>query len=257
MGVPPYLSILRDAESFADVGRAVSSMRDIGAFAQVVEIWARNGPPVASADSLPTPPNAPSDRTKYLQAGHIADPLRPQLIVRRGPVGSEAVAPDVYDGWLRAEGWRGPPGHPLYVPLVDEVGAIGAIRFGFFEPVAASLRAELEALGAHVSVRLAKLGIGAAEDHARLRQLTRRQLEVARLATTERTNREIADTLELSIDTVKKHLKDVYVRLRIDDRRDLIAAFRQVTPVSEVEPGVTGLDDVHVARLDLYARVDP
>lgn len=51
--------------------------------------------------------------------------------------------------------------------------------------------------------------------------LTHRECEVARLAAEGRNNREIADRLHLSGNTVKFRLKSVFQKLDIRSRRDL------------------------------------
>ena len=57
--------------------------------------------------------------------------------------------------------------------------------------------------------------------------LTHREREVARLAAEGRNNREIADRLHLSENTVKFHLKSVFQKLDIRSRRDLEEALRK------------------------------
>jgi DNA-binding NarL/FixJ family response regulator len=51
--------------------------------------------------------------------------------------------------------------------------------------------------------------------------LTPRQLEVATFTARGLTNREIARVLDLSENTVKKHLKDVFATLEITNRTEL------------------------------------
>jgi ATP/maltotriose-dependent transcriptional regulator MalT len=53
--------------------------------------------------------------------------------------------------------------------------------------------------------------------------LTRRQLQVLELVAAERTNRQIADTLFISLPTVKRHLTTVYGKLGVDSREDAVA----------------------------------
>lgn len=63
---------------------------------------------------------------------------------------------------------------------------------------------------------------GAAEKDA----LTPRQLEIAQLATIGRSNAAIARALGISINTVKARLKEVFERLRVDNRTELANALR-------------------------------
>lgn len=53
--------------------------------------------------------------------------------------------------------------------------------------------------------------------------LSRRESEVAVLCATGSTNREIADTLFIGVETVKSHLKRVYQRLQVRNRSELAA----------------------------------
>ncbi|MBW3670686.1 MAG: response regulator transcription factor [Acidobacteria bacterium] len=56
----------------------------------------------------------------------------------------------------------------------------------------------------------------------RLRDLTPREIEVAHLASRGIKNREIAETLCLSVSTVKIHLHNIYEKLAVDGRRELM-----------------------------------
>ncbi len=246
---------LRSADSFVDIGRALRELDDPTSCARIVELSARNGPPVVSIDNIAATSALPADRLEYLLRGYADDPLLSAVQAARGPAGTEIIDPLAWDVIARQHNWRGPPVHPLYVPLLDDAGVIGTLRFGFLSPVAPALRDDMARLAMHVSIKLAKLGLGAAEDGSMLAALTLRQRQVARLATLERTNREIADELGLSVDTVKKHLKDAFARLSITSRRDLRALFRRLTPVTDVPNGVTVIDGMHVTRVDLADRV--
>ena len=57
--------------------------------------------------------------------------------------------------------------------------------------------------------------------------LTPRQREVAELLVAGVTNREIADFLDVSVETVKQHVKDVYKRLQIANRVELASLLAQ------------------------------
>jgi DNA-binding CsgD family transcriptional regulator len=211
---------------------------------------------VVSADDAPSPPFPVEHRLDYMAKLYPLDPLRTALIEARSPVGLEVTGADAeaFTAILRQYGWDGPLLYPIYVPLVDDVGVIGAMRFSLTEDASPTLRTELARFAGHVSIRLAKLGICAAEAESRIASLTTRQLQVARLAMADRTNREIADELGLSIDTVKKHLKDVFERLGIVARTELHAHFRRLTPVTEFPPGITVRDGLYLTRVDLHDR---
>jgi LuxR family transcriptional regulator, maltose regulon positive regulatory protein len=53
--------------------------------------------------------------------------------------------------------------------------------------------------------------------------LTRREVEVLRLLQARRTNDEIARVLYVSVDTVKKHTKNLYQKLQVGGRHHAVA----------------------------------
>jgi DNA-binding CsgD family transcriptional regulator len=71
----------------------------------------------------------------------------------------------------------------------------------------------------------ARGSIGAAEPTMAVElpeQLTRREVEIARLAARGMRDKDIADELVLSVRTVESHLATVYRKLRINSRRELV-----------------------------------
>jgi DNA-binding CsgD family transcriptional regulator/tetratricopeptide (TPR) repeat protein len=75
--------------------------------------------------------------------------------------------------------------------------------------------------------------------HARWR-LTPQEVSVARLVATGRTNRQVADELVVSIKTVEYHLANVFGKLRIRSRQELVPIFgpTQMTPRARVNAPV-------------------
>jgi DNA-binding NarL/FixJ family response regulator len=57
-------------------------------------------------------------------------------------------------------------------------------------------------------------------------QLTRREQQLARLVCDGRSNQEIADESGLSLETVKKHLHNVFGKLEVSSRSRLMALLR-------------------------------
>jgi DNA-binding CsgD family transcriptional regulator len=105
---------------------------------------------------------------------------------------------------------------------------------------------DLTTLATHVSVRIADLGITATRD-PQIAQLTRRQLEVARAARA-RTAGQIGDLLGISENTVKKHLKDIYLRLSVGNRTELAARMRHDPPHESGPVGVSWVGGFAVTR---------
>jgi DNA-binding CsgD family transcriptional regulator len=60
--------------------------------------------------------------------------------------------------------------------------------------------------------------------------LTRREIEVLELVAAQRTNRQIADALFISLPTVKRHLTTVFGKLGVDSRGDAVAVFFNTAP---------------------------
>jgi LuxR family maltose regulon positive regulatory protein len=58
--------------------------------------------------------------------------------------------------------------------------------------------------------------------------LSERELQVLRLIAEGRTNREIADLLIVSLNTVKKHSSSIYSKLGVHNRTEAVARARQI-----------------------------
>jgi len=91
------------------------------------------------------------------------------------------------------------------------------------------------------SLRLAHVGVPKPGVH----KLTPRQRDVARLVATARTNAQIGDELGLSENTVKKHLKDIFEALAVQNRTELAGAIA-AAPLHELRAGVTRIGETAV-----------
>ena len=56
--------------------------------------------------------------------------------------------------------------------------------------------------------------------------ISERELEVLQLLADGRTNKEIAQALYISINTVKSHLKSIYGKLGVNNRREAVSQAR-------------------------------
>jgi LuxR family maltose regulon positive regulatory protein len=54
--------------------------------------------------------------------------------------------------------------------------------------------------------------------------LTSREMEVLRLLSSRLTSREMAETLFISMNTLKSHMKNVYVKLHVNSRAEAVSA---------------------------------
>jgi DNA-binding NarL/FixJ family response regulator len=94
------------------------------------------------------------------------------------------------------------------------------LRFLADSEVTQQTRDLVQAISTHVSVHLATIGCTPSATGA-LARLTTRQREVARLVTRGASNATIASILEITTNTVKKHLKDIFAGLEIESRAEL------------------------------------
>jgi DNA-binding CsgD family transcriptional regulator len=154
-----------------------------------------------------------------------ADPLLAALHAHRSPVSD---------------------GHTVLLPLVAPNRLIGSLRCRPAIPIAAP---HLAVLCADLSVRFAELGI--AIDGP---PLSPRQNEVARLATRGLTNREIADALAMSENTVKTRLREIFARLDVTNRTELVSAPRMI---ADIPIGVTHIGALAITRGRQRATVAP
>ena len=74
--------------------------------------------------------------------------------------------------------------------------------------------------------------VAEASPEAEVEDLSTRELEVLRFLPTMLTNREIASELMVSVNTVKTHLKQIYVKLGAHDRRDAVRRARSIGLIS-------------------------
>jgi len=66
-----------------------------------------------------------------------------------------------------------------------------------------------------------------AQPPSKLDELTDREMDVLRLISDRRQYREIADTLFISLDTVRTHVRNIYSKLNVHKRREAERIFRQ------------------------------
>lgn len=79
-----------------------------------------------------------------------------------------------------------------------------------------SLRLKISSISS--DLKLDKVEISRNEEGSLLTSLTEREIDILQIAVTNKTNAEIADEVCLSINTVKYHLKNIYVKLGVSSR---------------------------------------
>lgn len=137
-------------------------------------------------------------------------------------------------------------GESLLLPILGLGQLRGSIRC-HHASLPVLLRRDLTTMGIYVSIRLAQLGLAEAPDPA-LARLTRRQRDVAVHAAAGCSNFQIGEQLQISEDTVKKHLKDIYQRLGVRRRTELAARVRPRAPPTTVPFGVSWVGTVAITR---------
>jgi len=208
--LPDLGHYLADADTFVQIGARVCEgvERLWGVYACVVALNCPGGGPAILVDNLPEADDP--FRLMLVSCGVVRDPVR----------------------------------NALTLPLMDPSGVIGSIRCVCAEPFTEEIRRDLTTVATQVSVRLAQLGIrGACKS-----ELTPRQYEVASLVERGATNAEIASALGISMNTVKKLLKDVFQRLDVVSRTELAVTLRAVTAPLDIPVGITRIGRVTITR---------
>lgn len=163
----------------------------------------------------------------------VADPLLEYVSNYHAPVHEEMVCPP--GGWKECEMYENfcayyGHEHMAVAPIVGEGRLIGGIYFARVRDTPAFNPrdlAKLSALCAHLSANLAKLRlqqININSPSANL--LTRRELQIAELVAEGLTNAEIGNQLWISRNTVKQTLKNIFRKLNVSARAQMVAKLK-------------------------------
>jgi LuxR family transcriptional regulator, maltose regulon positive regulatory protein len=158
--------------------------------------------------AAPRPRPTRRDRVTALLAGVVA--------ARRSASDSEAAK-------LLEEALAIAEPHDLYRPFLDAGGGVHssiALLIAPASPVAGFAARVHERFVTQPSSRAAGAGNGPGEHEASA--LTSSELAVLRLLRSYMSNQDIADTLFLSVNTVKTHLRSVYYKLGVSSRREAV-----------------------------------
>jgi DNA-binding CsgD family transcriptional regulator len=137
--------------------------------------------------------------------------------------------------------------HILVMPLIYPRGLLGQMRCCQPTPFSADARHDLQTVAMAASVRLTELRVQPGDD-PRLARLTMRQRDVARLAGKGMSNADIGRTLDLSHNTIKKHLKDVFETLEVTSRAQLAVLMCDMGPMHDYPRGITRVDGITIVR---------
>jgi DNA-binding CsgD family transcriptional regulator len=240
-------SALLEATNFIEVARAICRLgREVFELTQcAVVLTSSAGRPVLGVDNVADITD--EHRLEFFRETWVLDPLLREVLIHHAPVGDELMGQKRFMKLARDTGYTGPQVYTLMLPIVSTIGILGVIRFGNSARFTRLQRRDLAVLASHASVRLAKMGVTAVIDSP-LGRLTSRQREVAQLAANGRNNFEIHEALDIKLDTVKKHLKDVFRKLGVASRTELAVLLSQLGPLLDVPLGVTRLADVTITR---------
>jgi DNA-binding CsgD family transcriptional regulator len=238
------------ANDFIEVAATVSAFLKLeyGMHQSLIMLQALDGQPLLTVDDIP----AMTDelRMQIMLGLWRQDPFVQAMREHHAPVGDELMSDEAADKVSRDLGYRGDKVYMLTLPILQTGQLLGYIRCGQLTPISVERRRDLTSLSGHVSVRMAELGITTVPDPL-LEKLTPRQQDVAQLAARGCTNAHIGTALELSENTVKKHLKDIFDLLEIANRTEL-AARLSTGPQHHVPVGVTRRGELWVTRGPAY-----
>jgi DNA-binding CsgD family transcriptional regulator len=227
---------LRHADTFVEVAHVVLTEAPdaLGARGGVVEAHGERGPAVCVASDWI---GAEWSR-RYLELGHRLDPCVAQVRQAQIPVATGDLL-GVAEARELAAALAAPEElylHGVIAPLFGDGDLIGVIRLAWMRPVPPRALSTAATVGAHVSVRLARIGFVPAAVSPLLARLSDRQLEVARLVARGYTNAEVAIALAITADAVKKHLKHIVAALDVANRTELAALIGRSTPALASDP---------------------
>lgn len=225
-------SMLRDACGIVEIAQATfGALAHVRAFRGfTLALHAPDGRPVFTVDRLPDRTDA--EREAFLGDGWTADALLTALMATHVAQADERA---------------------LLVPLFEPAGLVGTLRCDLAGPCTASDERHVAAIAMLVAGRLQQLAVTAAT-LASDNLLTRRQRDTADRALQGMTTDQIAASLAISRNTVKKHLHEVFDRLSVSNRVQLARALQITHATSGVPFGITHTGDVVVARRAIVAN---
>lgn len=223
------------SETFIDAAMSLcDASLEVGLYAAVM-LHYDDGPIGLVIDNAPMVTDE-MRRWTVTDEGWRCNPVTAELRRRLRVLGPDGIDYRGFFGPAYERGYRGPELAPFAIPLLAPAGWFGTIVCTAHAPPSSAAEQRLVMLATQLSVWCVTRGISTLPD---VRPLAPRQHEVATLAANGRTNPEIADTLGISVNTVKLRLKQAYERLRVDNRAELGAILRRLAALEGVPPGIT------------------
>jgi DNA-binding CsgD family transcriptional regulator len=219
--------LLQEADGFVAIAALVCSHPEqlFGARRCKVSYHATSGQPLLTVDNFA---DCPDDaRLAYLERDWQHDSLLRAMLDRYAPVARADL---------------------LLVPVIEPAGIVASIRCKQLDVSPREREADVITVAMLIATRFAQLGITPCPGGAHP-SLTPRQREIAELAARGLTTPEIADVLAISPNTVKHRLKEIFQRLSINNRVELVHVLRRQRLVSsDVPVGITRHGALAIAR---------
>ncbi len=134
----------------------------------------------------------------------------------------------------------------LLLPLLQMNGLVGTIRYR--QELGPDQLRDLKTLATYASMRVTQLGTAPRDVIDRLRLLTPRQREVARCVARGLSNFDVGLVLGMTENTVKKHLKEIFLVFEAGNRTELAALLHDLPSQDPPPIGVSRVRDVVIAR---------
>jgi DNA-binding CsgD family transcriptional regulator len=217
-----WLERLSAAENLVEVARAVFALEDPRGLG--IELLDGDGRPLVTISNAGFVPDQwPRD---YVDGAWRRDPSLAAVRQDHSVVAFTDVVPlELAESMVYELHGAGTPielvSHLLVAPLCGSGRVIGTLRLLSVDAVSAATRTIAQVVSTHTAVRLAELGFHGPDHAIAVSRLTPRQRDVAHLVSRGLTSGEIAGTLEISTNTVKKHLKTIFDALGVASRAEL------------------------------------
>jgi DNA-binding CsgD family transcriptional regulator len=160
-------------------------------------------------------------------------------------LGPEAFDAPAHTALVSEKGYLYTGTKHIGIPMIGSDGWFGSVAYALHVAPSAALERQLAMLTTELTVWCCARGISRLPE---VRSLAPRQHEVATLAGDGRTNLEIADALDISINTVKLRLKQVFERLAVENRTELANVLRRLAPLEGIAPGISRRGTITIVR---------